>query len=392
MSKYSSSVQHALDYVQQHLQENLSPAYLFHNFEHTEEVVEVALKLSSQAKLNETEREKLLLAACFQYTGYVENKENFQDYSVQTAKRYLQGQGYASEKQKNICELILQNQAKNSPKTLLDKLLHDASWSFLGRKRFDRKQKLLRIQEENLSEEHISQIVWHQKILKILENHHFYTSWAQAAYAIKQNEHLVGLRQSIQKAQEAIVRKKTGKNFGRGVDTIYRITLRNHINLSSIADGKANMIIGVNASIISALIAVGGLGLTINGTPIDENITFAAPMSVLLLSSLAAIIFAILSAIPKVSTIPFTQEDIDSRKVSMLYFGNFLQLEKEEFVAYLRELKWDQEVLYDDLSRDLYNLGAVLKKKYELLTVAYRLFMGGLILSVVVFVVSYSLQ
>jgi hypothetical protein len=72
--------------------------------------------------------------------------------------------------------------------------------------------------------------------------------------------------------------------------------------------------------------------------------------------------------------------------VSVLFFSNFLKLEKGQFVDHLRELKRDQEVLYDDLSRDLYNLGAVLKKKYGLLTIAYRVFVIGLLMSFSTFI------
>ena len=42
---------------------------------------------------------------------------------------------------------------------------------------------------------------------------------------------------------------------------------------------------------------------------------------------------------------------------------------------------------YETLAKDLYNLGFVLRKKYRLLTLAYRVFVGGLILSVVIFLI-----
>ena len=98
---------------------------------------------------------------------------------------------------------------------------------------------------------------------------------------------------------------------------------------------------------------------------------------------------AVLSAIPKVVTDTFTLEDVKAHKVSILFFGNFLRLSKDEFVEHLRELKRDEEVLYDDLSRDLYNLGAVLQRKYRLLSISYRVFIAGMILSFLAFVILY---
>jgi hypothetical protein len=75
-----------------------------------------------------------------------------------------------------------------------------------------------------------------------------------------------------------------------------------------------------------------------------------------------------------------------------LYFGNFLKLEKEEFIDYMATMKMDQDALYDDLARDLYDLGAVMHKKYLLLTISYNVFVGGLALAVLSFLLVYLLN
>ena len=97
------------------------------------------------------------------------------------------------------------------------------------------------------------------------------------------------------------------------------------------------------------------------------------------------------SALPKVAGEEFTKEDVKQHKVSLLFFGNFLRISKPKFVSHLRDLKKDQELLYDDLSRDLYNLGGVLQKKYRLLNISYRIFIGGLVASFIAFLLSYFL-
>jgi hypothetical protein len=161
------------------------------------------------------------------------------------------------------------------------------------------------------------------------------------------------------------------------------------MNLSSIADGKANMIISINTLVLSILITAASAGFSMTDIGQSGNLKFAIPIIVLMVTSLTAIIFGVLSAMPKVSGQEFSLEDVREHKVSILYFGNFLKIGKGEFVDYLRELKEDQEILYDDLSRDLYNLGAVLRKKYRLLSIAYRVFVGGLALSVLTFLVTF---
>jgi hypothetical protein len=52
-------------------------------------------------------------------------------------------------------------------------------------------------------------------------------------------------------------------------------------------------------------------------------------------------------------------------------------------------MKMDQDSLYDDLGRDLYDLGAVLHRKYLLLTISYNTFIGGLALAVIAFLTVY---
>ncbi len=378
----------ARDYVQSQMLEKLSPNFVFHNFEHTEELTEVCASLSEAAGLPEEERTVLLLAATFLDAGYTRQTEAFQDASAEMAAEYLKQQGRGVEEIQAVTAL-LQHFARKEPASTLAKMLHDAYWSFLGRKRFFRRGDLLRLEWEAVKGETYSLYEWNEKLLDIQLETKYYTPWAQEAFTKRRNKNIADQREEIAKAHRQTVRKKTGKDFGRGVDTIYRVTLRNHINLSSIADGKANMIISINTLVLSILLTAGSASFSLATFSNTDNLFFIIPVILLMLSSLAAIVFAVFSAIPQTAGVEFTREDVKQHRVSLLYFGNFLKLERDEFIEYLRDLKEDQEVLYDDLSRDLYNLGAVLKRKYRLLTIAYRIFVAGLVISVSVFLVMY---
>ncbi|MDX1629635.1 MAG: DUF5706 domain-containing protein, partial [Fulvivirga sp.] len=193
-------------------------------------------------------------------------------------------------------------------------------------------------------------------------------------------------RKHIVKAKKVTTRQKTGKDLGRGIDTLYRANYRNHINLSAIADGKANMMISINTIMISVIVTLSGASLSISKSYIIENLRFTVPIFILLLGSLASVVFAVLSARPKITTKEIKKEQIKKNKISLLYFGNFLNIPKKQFVSYLNNLKADQERLYDSMSIDLYNLGQVLNEKYRLLTISYNIFMIGLTLTVIAFI------
>lgn len=390
MSELNGLLQEADAYVQQQILENLSNGYLFHNYEHTAEVVEVAKKLAEKAGLSEEEKFVLLLAATFHDLGYIDGHKDHEQRSAALAETYLTEKKVDQGTINQVKQLILSTREECSPQNELEKILHDADWSFLGRKRFFRRSELLRMEHEQEYGKKYSIKKWNRFLLDLQLNTPFLTPWALDEYGTRKNKNTVKQKEELIDARKKSVRKKTGKNFGRGIDTLYRITLRNHINLSSIADGKANMIISINTLVLSILITAGTAGLSIESLALGKNLNLIIPIILLMLSSLTAIIFAVLSAIPKVSGAPveYHEGTLDARKVNLLFFGNFLRIGKEDYVAHLRELKKDQELLYDDLARDLYNLGMVLQKKYRLLTIAYRCFIGGLVISVLAFLIT----
>lgn len=388
MPKQSAILQETALFVQQFLFENLPSAYVYHNYDHAEEVADVCAKLAKAAKLPQDQIELLQIAAWFHDCGYAVQTEKIAEGSATTARNFLESKGYPRQKIEKIEQLIRNLHAGVPPPDDLEKILRDANYSFTGRKRFFRRAELLRLEKEETNDKKFSSNEWNRRLLDLLLNQHFYTIWAKERFWNRRNKNILAQRQNIRKTYQKTIRRKTGKDFGRGIDTLYRITLRNHINLSNIADGKANMIISINTLVLSILITVGAAGVTLDNFSLASNLYYVLPIFILMLTALSAIVVAVLSAIPKVSGSDFDDEDIKQHKVSLLFFGNFLRIDKSKFVRHLRTLKKDQELLYDDLSRDLYNLGLILHKKYRLLTIAYRIFIIGLILSFIAFLIT----
>lgn len=378
--------------VYQYLATHLPPRYVFHDFNHAKATADVAATLTEEAGLPETERCALITAAWFHDVGYTEGAEGHEARSAERAKAFLESCSTAAIDPDLVESLIVSTREQHKPQSKLEQWLHDAHYSYLGRKRFERRGQLLRLEEEALTGKQFTTHEWERRLLELQLDTKFLTPEAHEEFSSRKNKNIAAQRDKIRKARKTTIRKKTGKDFGRGVDTVYRVTLRNHINLSSIADGKANMIISINTLVLSILITAGSAGFSMSTSNLKENMEFILPVLLLMVTSLTAITFAVFSAIPKVSGQDFSEEDVQQHNVSLLYFGNFLSLPKDRFVGYLRDLKDDQEVLYDDLSRDLYNLGLVLKKKYRLLTYAYRTFVGGLVLSFLVFLLAFLLK
>jgi hypothetical protein len=124
---------------------------------------------------------------------------------------------------------------------------------------------------------------------------------------------------------------------------------------------------------------------------LQEDPYLIFPTVLILVTLMGTIIFAVLSTRPKVTSFTISREDINQRKGNLLFFGNFINMPVEDYEWGIKELMEDREYLYNNLIRDIYYLGVVLGKKYRFLRYAYNIFMYGLILSVIGYIVAFAL-
>ena len=181
----------------------------------------------------------------------------------------------------------------------------------------------------------------------------------------------------LEQVLEAINKKGLGTN--RGVETLFRSAYRVQMDLTGLADNKANMMISINGLIISIIIAA-------VAPKLDANPWLLIPTTVFLLGTLVSIVYAILAARPRVHTVPIALDDLEHSEGNILFFGDFASLSQDDFTAGMIDLIQDKTVVYETMIRNLYGLGSVLKKKFALLRVAYTAFMIALILGVTSFI------
>ena len=156
------------------------------------------------------------------------------------------------------------------------------------------------------------------------------------------------------------------------------------MKLSGMADNKAHILLSINSIIISIVLSV-----------LVKNLSYLPylifPTVVLVIVSLASIVFAVLTTRPKVSKGVFTAEQIHNREANLLFFGNFHKMEWESYEWGIKEMMYDKEYLYRSMTKDIYFLGKVLAAKYHYLNIGYKVFMFGMIGSVLAFGISFFL-
>lgn len=396
MENNETIVEEANKYVFYLFKEKLSADFVFHNYQHTLETVEACKILSKGYDLTADEIEILLLAAWLHDTGYAIQYHNHEEKSKEIAKDFLGEKKYPPQKIEEVLNCIDATRREGAPPSLLEQILCDADIINIGEKSFFTKSDLLRAEWEAFKYRVCDEEEWAKSQMNFLLSTHFHTREAQRIYGEQ-------LLNNIQEQREKLKRKLKKQNKKkkevtkskaqpkRGIETMFRSLYHSHINLSSMADSKANMMISINSLIISITLTLVGAKVSLLGTSFKQNQIVIYPIITLLLTSLGSIIFAILSAKPNVTSKITSIDEIKEKNVSVLFFGNYSHLKRGDFENEITEIMKNEDKLYGNMIRDLYYLGKVLSKKYHLIRWAYTVFMIGLILTVLttIFVITY---
>jgi len=396
MASNNAIVDKASGYVSALLKDRLPVWATYHTFDHTEEVVSACEEIAEGSKLNKEDREIVLLAAWFHDTGYTETTDKHEQRSVDIATRFLKENGYPQEKIDRMAECIMATSVSHQPNDLLEEVIRDADTAHMGKKSFFQKSDLLRMELERQNGKPYTDLEWLNINIDFISKNQFRTKYAKSQFAKRRTKNLIALQEQVRGAvagqgqnkaklrlkEEKLARKQEMEKIPtRGIETMFRVVPHNHLSLSSIADGKANLMLSTNSIIVSIV-----FGLLIS--KLDMNPWLTIPTFLLLGVCLTAIVFAILATRPKVTTGTFTREDIRQKKVNLLFFGNFHSVPLEDFEWGMREMMSDKEYLYGSMIKDLYFLGKVLERKYRYLRLCYSVFMYGMIAAVIAFGIS----
>lgn len=383
----------AKDYVEILFKDKLSSVYFYHNFIHTTYTVNKAEEIMKNTPVSNEDQEKVLLALWFHDTGYIECAQNHEEKGVEILKNFLQKENYPENYINDVSKLILATKINYEPQNLLEKIAKDADCSHFASHDYNDISDSLRKEWELTKVRCFSNDEWNAGNLDMLKNkHQYYTDYAKENWNPLKKKNIKKIEKKLEKEEDKKDNSDSKKEPkepkeqkpDRSVDTLFRVTLNNHTRLSDIADSKANILLSVNAIIISVCLSV-----LVPKLDTPKNSHLIIPSFVLLLSSVLTIIFAILSTKPNVTKTNFTNQDIADRKVNLLFFGNFHQMLFGDFHNAMKDLIQDRDYIYDSMVTDLYYLGKVLDRKYKLLSITYQIFMAGIIISVLSFAYAF---
>ena len=384
----SNIIEKTEEFVFNLFKNSLDSTFIYHNYTHTERVLRSLQEIIENTDVSKNDAEILELAALLHDTGYTKTREGHEEESVKIATEFLKENKVDDTTIKAVNECIMATKIKDIPKTNLGKIIRDADSSHFGKKYFNEASEFLRKELEIQGIENYSPTEWLNENIKVLtKKHEFYTDYALKNWQPVKEKNLSKLmktkkkRRSKLKTEELKAKYKAqykNESPERGIQTFYRVALRNHIKLSDIADTKANILLSVNAIIISLVLA----NLI---SKLDSNAYLVYPTAIFTLSCVISMVLSIIATRPNITSGEFTKEDVVNKKVNLTFFGNFHKMSLEEYDWAVTELLKDKNYVYSSLTKDLYFLGKVLERKYRILRVTYTIFMIGMIVSVISF-------
>tara|TARA_R110000787_G_scaffold59922_14_gene135965 strand:- start:33918 stop:35108 length:1191 start_codon:yes stop_codon:yes gene_type:complete len=369
------------------LENGLSESLLYHNLQHTLRVYKSTKEIIDNSSFTEEEKLILELTALFHDTGYTVSSENHEEESVKIAQQFLTEKELDQKIIDKISECILATKFDAEPNSELDNVIRDADCSHFAQDDFQEISEFLRKEIKITEGKDFSKSEWGILNMALLKfKHVYYTDHAKANWNPLKEENIQKLmdekdsRKRIKEQEKKLKQELKSDDPEKAIQSVFRITLRNHIKLSDIADTKANILLSINAIIISI-----ALSTLIPKLDNPSNQHLIIPTVIFLIFTVITISLSVLATRPNVTSGKFTKEDVINKKVNLLFFGNFHKMSLTEYEWAINEMIKDRDYIYSSMTKDLYFLGVVLDRKYKILRRTYTIFLIGIISTIIAF-------
>jgi predicted metal-dependent HD superfamily phosphohydrolase len=383
MSDSITIVDEVEDYVTALLLQQLSEDHKYHNLSHTLAVRTACLKLGKQIGVKVEELEILEIAALFHDVGFIETYNGHEGVSRRIARDFLEAKNYPSGKLERVLSCIDVTFPANRPSNTLEKIIRDADLINLGSDGYATHLNGLRHEWEVFLGQQFTDRDWYKINRKFLKNQSFFTNAAREYYGPKLEDNKQWLKRMDKSAKKRDKANESPIANNKSAQMMFKTALRNHIDLSTLADNKANIMLSVNALIITFIVPMAIS--QIKATPY-----LLVPILLLLLTCLTSMIFATLATRPIKMAGKTESIILDQGKSNLFFFGNFYKMEFNKYKSGIYQVLESENDLDDSIMRDLFFLGKSLGTKYAQLRVCYTIFMIGVSLAVLAFLVAYA--
>jgi uncharacterized protein len=171
------------------LEKELSSALLYHNKDHTLDVLDAAMKISAAEKVPEEDVRLLRIAVLFHDAGFIHVYKHHEETGCEMAREFLPRFGLTGTQIAQVCEMIMSTKIPQNPKSLLDQIIADADLDYLGRKDVYIIAEKLH-DEMKLHNEMHDEAQWIPFQIKFLKQHQYFTAYSRNLREPYKNQYL----------------------------------------------------------------------------------------------------------------------------------------------------------------------------------------------------------
>jgi hypothetical protein len=124
------------------------------------------------------------------------------------------------------------------------------------------------------------------------------------------------------------------------------------------------------------------LGTVLNQLDRDPHLIY--PAVLILITNLTSIAYAVFATRPE-------RKHGGAATNNLLFYGNFHDMEEETYVKGITNLMNQGDALYEIIAKDTYHLGRTIHRKFALLRISFNVFLIGIIVSVIAFILCHLL-
>jgi uncharacterized protein len=169
----------------------------FHNWQHTQEVIERAMKIAEFCEIDDLSKDILYLAALFHDTGYVDAYGDHEERSVVIAENYLLNEGLNRSSINMITDCIRATKIPQSPEALLAEILCDADLAHFGSPNYLLYAARLRQEWSLWLPKIYSDQEWNRENLQVLREHEYKTIYGKQFFQPVKDANIIYIETSL---------------------------------------------------------------------------------------------------------------------------------------------------------------------------------------------------
>lgn len=385
--------QQAASYLLKYYEDSSEDGVLF-TYRFLEQFAVEAEELARHVGLEDMDFENAVVAAWFRYAGVQDIGSGQTEEMKKLLDDFFSSVNYPANDKTSVQEAIETVIGGKYADTPVKQVVSDSVNSQLASPNFLENVILIRKELNKASGEKRPELEYMEYFLSLFIRERYYSTYASEKYARIRQRNFEYVQKRIKDIRDDIHKEKKSKNkeeapailTNKETEDLFKLAFRNYNHLISVADSKASLLINVNSIIISVMIAfvLGKIG---------KSMFILWPTILLLFVCLFTILMAILASRPQSNGF---LENRKSNSFQRFFFGSFdmvdpgfLQIRWEEYYQRLVSLfSNSKETVYLEIYKESFNVRKVLSRKFNYLAIAYWIFLFGLLLSVISFVVA----